>query len=215
MIRIENAVFPSPDQLEFVTIAIRNPYASWGKSDSKMKRYWFEVGEADLDLMARLSRAGDDHGKYLRMLPVMCEIIAPTFWLFQLDTYKVGTVSNSCSKMHNIQSKPFDLADFYHDRMEESGISKLCDVIEELNWQRDMFNKTKDFVYWYGIMNLLPQSYMQRRSWTANYQTLKHIYHGRKNHRLDGWHEFCRWVENKVPYAKELIICEETNENQK
>ena len=212
MLKIERDVFPSDEQWEAVVRGVRNPYASWGKSDSK----WistvdihdaFQIGEADLALMKKLANAGNDHGKFMRMLPVICDITAPTVWLLQLDTYKVGTVSDSCSKMHSIQKETFTLDMFKHDDMADETITVMMNVIGELNRCRDLYNETKDVRYWNSMINLLPESYMQKRTWSGNYQVLKQIYHARKNHKLGEWHTFCDWIKT-VPYA-ELITGEE------
>lgn len=223
MIKIDNTVTPSGEQWEAVVRGVRNPFNSWDRSDSRWDRSWewvdndhqvvkvndrFNIGKADMTLMTKLANAGDDHGKFLRMLPVICDIEAPTFWLLQLDTYKLGTVSDSCSKMHTITNRDFELSDFCFEDMDDESLPSLADTIKDLNVCRSMYNVTKNQKYWNSIMLMLPQSYMQRRTWSANYQTLRHIYNGRKNHKLYGWHQFCDWIKT-LPYAQELICGDE------
>ena len=213
MIYIEDTVLPSDDQWEAVVHGVRNPYASWDREDSK----WvstvqpsdaFQIGEKDLALMAKLSKAGNDHGKFMRMLPVICSISAPlTFWK-HLDQYKVGTVTDSTSTMHCIQNIPFNLNTFSHEGMDSETMTVLTNVIAELNRCRYLYNETKDPKYWNSMINLLPESLMQLRTWSGNYQVLKNIYHARKNHRLGDWHIFCDWIKT-LPYARELITYEE------
>ena len=211
MIKIENVVTPSPEQWEAVIMGCRNPFNSWGKSDSEWNVEHpdiYYVGKKDLTLMNRLANAGDDHGKFMRMLPVIVDITAPFYWWKQLDTYKIGTVSDSCSTMHMLTSRPFEHGDFSFDycgeEIENAYMGVLNRLWEHWNDQKDEEEKKK---IWYMINELLPNCYNQKRTWSANYQTLKHIYHARKNHKLGEWHDFCHWVES-LPYAKELILGE-------
>ena len=216
---------------------MRNPMNSWEKSDSfipcwhKTKchecevnqkcAYYFEDGEPykkgefigpnDLDLMTRLRKGGSDDRKYLRMITVYLDITAPLYWWKEFDTYKVGTVANSCSTMHKIAAKEFTLDDFSHEHL--LGIAKddLCGTTAVLNHFRKLYIETKDKKYWWQMIQLLPTSYNQRRTVMLNYEVLVNMYHARRNHKLDEWHTFCDWVES-LPYS-ELIIGKEKNED--
>ena len=208
---------------------MRNPMNSWDKSDTlyipfshcdeendlEMAKLCGEVapviGKNDLALMKKLSKAGTDHAKFLRMINVTCDITAPMFWWFEYDTYKVGTVKNSCSKMHKIHIKPFLYDDFTHEGIDEVTTDypelkrifrNYIETIEEL---RLLFNKTQEKKYWRALIEMLPESYNMRATVFTNYQVLKTIYHARKNHKLNEWHDFCRWCET-LPYFKEVCI---------
>ena len=214
---------------------MRNPLNSWGKSDSRFcgeidsdcedcgygkqnslpcpNHDTLVIGKNDLALMKRLGNAGPDHGKFLRMINVTMDVCAPLYWWKEADTYKVGTVANSCSTMHKIHSKEFTLDDFSHehlkDEWENCGTYKYClmTTIAHLNHARDKFLETKNKHYWWNMIQLLPSSYNQLRTVQLNYQVLKSMYHARKNHKLDEWREFCKWIET-LPYS-ELITGEE------
>ena len=211
MIKIENVVTPSPEQWEAVIMGCRNPFNSWEKSDSEWNVEHpdiYYVGKKDLTLMNRLANAGDDHGKFMRMLPVIVDITAPFYWWKQMDTYKIGTVADSCSTMYMLTSRPFEHGDFSFDYCGEEIENAYMGVLNRLweHWkdQKDEEEKKK---IWYMINELLPNCYNQKRTWSANYQTLKHIYHSRKNHKLGEWKTFTDWIAT-LPYAKELIIGE-------
>nr|DAQ62527.1 MAG TPA: hypothetical protein [Caudoviricetes sp.] len=161
------------------------------------------IGKNDLDLMIRLRNAGTDHRKFMRMITVTADITAPLYWYKEYDTYKVGTVANSCSTMHKIQAKEFTLDDFSHEYLNEKSLYMLNDTIQYLNAVREAFIETKDKHYWWQMIQLLPSSYNQRRTVMLNYEVLTNIYHARKNHKLDEWHTFCDWIE-ELPYS-ELI----------
>ena len=203
---------------------MRNPKNSWGKSDSEWKFYGgdsykgiFEIGKNDLDLMKRLRNAGTDHRKYLRMITVYCDITAPLYWWKEFDTYKVGTVANSCSTMHKIHAKEFTLNDFSHEHLNPHAIDVLNKTIDELNNYRDFYvawegcdislkkmyelSDRKDA--WWQMIQLLPSSYNQKRTVELNYEVLANMYKSRKNHKLDEWHTFCDWI-NTLPHS-ELI----------
>ena len=193
---------------------IRNPLNSWDKSDSAHDfqcdecmgfARCYKVGENDLALMRKLAHAGDDHGKFARFINVTVDVTAPTYWWLEFDTYKVGTVSNSCSKMHKIHEKEFSVDDFSHEHLDKYPIELLSETIRVLNVARREFLETKDKKYWWYLIQLLPMSYNQRRTVQLNYQVLNRIYNARKNHKLDEWHEFCDWVE-KLPYFKEIYL---------
>lgn len=212
MIKIENVVTPSDEQWEAVTRSVRNPYNSWSKSDT----FWEDadpscailIGENDLTLMKRLANAGDDHGKFMRMLPVIVDITAPFYWWKQLDTYKIGTVSDSCSTMHMLTARPFKVEDFSFDYSGEEISKTFVAMLNDL-WALWSISEGEDKQkIWYTINEMLPNCYNQKRTWSANYQTLKHIYHARKNHKLGEWKTFTDWIAT-LPYAKELIIGEE------
>ena len=172
------------------------------------------IGSNDLALMKKLVDAGSDHSKFMRMLVVYCDINAPLYWWKEHDTYKVGTVANSCSTMHKIHAKAFDRDDFswehlFNDDREACSfyLDTLDIVIGALNDARTQYCRTKDKRYWKQMIQLLPSSYNQKRTVEVNYAVLRNMYHARKNHRLDEWHAFCEWVES-LPYAKELITGE-------
>ena len=165
----------------------------------------FVIGEKDLKLMHQLALAGDDHGKFARFINVTVDITAPLYWWKEFDTYKVGTVSNSCSTMHKIHEKEFSVDDFSHEHLGKNPTVFLLETIRALNVARREFLETKDKKYWWYLIQLLPSSYNQRRTVQLNYQVLNRIYHARKNHKLDEWHEFCAWVE-KLPYFKEIYL---------
>ena len=215
MLKIENVVTPSDIWWEVVASGTRNAYGSWDKSDSEEYYGIFFLGDKDLELMSKLANAGDDHGKFMRQLPVICEITAPHYFWPQLDQYKVGTVTNSTSKMHSLLKKPFEESDFSFDSSwmtdDSAGI-----VIDSLNRLRNSYLATvkpeDKRAIWDLILEILPMSYNQMRTWSGNYQVLRHIYHARKNHKLGEWHEFCEWIET-LPYAKELIVGEKKEEN--
>lgn len=230
-IKLKNVVLASPEQMEFSIKGMRNPMNSWEKSDSgrgcdgklceshcAFSSQWcgntpkYVVGENDHSLMQRLSNAGTEHRKYLRMMPVYVRITAPLYWWKEFDTYKVGTVANSCSTMHKIAEKEFTLEDFSCEHLmdfEEKGklrfspLGTLQNTIDELNDCRDLYLKTKDKAYWWQLIQLLPSSYNQTRNVMLNYEVLANVYRQRKGHKLDEWREFCKWIES-LPYS-ELI----------
>jgi hypothetical protein len=197
----------------------RNPMNSWDKSDSTCDDCRRDcptrdcvdcdvyVGLNDHKLLCGLANAGPDHGKFLRMITVSLDITAPLYWWKEFDTYKVGTVANSCSTMHKIHAKQFTFDDFSHDHL-DLGLGVLGTVIDYLNVYRDEFLSTKDKKYWWQMIQLLPSSYNQRRTVMLNYQVLKTMFHARKNHKLDEWREFCDWIRT-LPYF-ELITGELT-----
>lgn len=192
---------------------MRNPMNSWDKSDTEFNPVIsgiganpVEVGPNDLDLMKRLLNAGNDHSKFMRMITVTVDITAPLYWWKEFDTYKVGTVANSCSTMHKIQAKEFTLEDFSHEHLsndKNAGLGVLLTVIEALNLNRELFISSKDKSFWYNMIQLLPSSYNQKRTVQLNYAVLRNIYHSRRNHKLDEWHTFCDFIKT-LPYS-ELI----------
>ncbi len=210
---------------------MRNPMNSWEQSDSGWdesiyhndKEYItvmsedfsdYEVGPNDQDLMKRLRNAGTDHRKFMRMITVYVDITAPLYWWKEFDTYKVGTVANSCSTMHKIADKEFTLEDFSCEHLNDEDISSLHKVwmtpldilrctIEMLNAYRESYLETKDKQDWWQMIQLLPSSYNQRRTVMLNYEVLANMYRSRKNHKLDEWHVFCDWIKS-LPYS-ELI----------
>lgn len=213
---------------------MRNPMNSWEKSDTKWETHWgndrvmntnhkfmfdskLVIGPNDLDLMTRLRNSGTDHRKFMRMITVYLDITAPLYWWKEFDTYKVGTVANSCSTMHKIADKEFTLDDFSHEHLfhnvNDAEIwlnidfpNVLENVIFYLNKARELYLKTKDKKYWWQMIQLLPSSYNQRRTIMLNYEVLTNIYKSRRNHKLDEWHTFCDWIED-LPYS-ELITSE-------
>lgn len=185
----------------------RNPMNSWNKMDSYYDENGnFVLGENDLSLATRLRNAGTaDHRKYLRQIFVSADILAPMYWWKEYDTYKVATVANSTSTMHKIHSKPFELNDFSHDHLGNVELELFKTYVHSLETIRLQYIDTKDRELWYALIQMLPSSYNQLRTCTFNYETLINMYKSRKNHKLDEWKEFCKWVET-LPYAKELII---------
>ena len=208
---------------------MRNPWNSWEKSDSAMcegadgfedctihaagvcprhsdfRHDIFCVGKDDFALMKKLVSAGTDHSKFMRMINVTVDITAPMFWWSEYDTYKVGTVRNSCSKMHTIHIKPFDIDDFTHEGCDKipAAIDTLMYVVGECEHLRQLYNDTEQKKYWRAIIELLPESFNMRATVQLNYAVLRNMYHARKNHPLDEWCDFCRWIET-LPYS-ELI----------
>ena len=152
-------------------------------------------------LMQKLFKGGTEHRKYLRQIFVSLDITDPLYWWKEFDTYKVGTVANSCSTMHKIQAKEFTQDDFSHDHLAEDSLMVLDVVIGQLNAARMVFNATQEKEEWWQMIQLLPSSYNQKRTVLLNYAVLKNIYHSRKNHKLDEWHDFCHWIEG-LPYSK-------------
>ena len=205
MLKIEKTIV---DGWEAAIRGMRNPLNSWDKRDSRFN--WeigrIVIGENDLALMKKLAKAGPDHGKFLRMINVTCDITAPLYWWKEYDTYKVGTVANSCSTMHKIHAKKFTLDDFSHEHLTAKAEKCLLTTIEVLNDYRNTFLDLKDKRYWWQMIQLLPTSYNQKRTVQLNYQVLKNMYHSRKNHKLDEWHTLCAWIEN-LPYFME--VCDE------
>ena len=212
MLKIEKTVLPSPEQWEIIIEGMRNPMNSWEKSDSVLGYVvenrntvgiHNEIGKADHDLMMSLARGGAVHAKYRRMIPVYLTINAPLYWWKEFDTYKVGTVCNSCSTMHKIQAKEFTLDDFSHEHLCLSSKKVMAKVVDALNIERQIFLNTKNKESWWQMIQLLPTSYNQKRTVMLNYEVLVNIYHSRKNHKLDEWHTFCDWIR-QLPYS-ELI----------
>ena len=225
MITIENT---DVSGWEAAIRGMRNPMNSWDKSDSSSIRIMDEItdecigfeyliGDNDLKLMKSLSKAGSDHGKFLRMINVTVDITAPLYWWKEFDTYKVGTVANSCSTMHKIHAKEFTLDDFSYEHLTHySHNGELCrdwlgdleDTIDDLNFARAKFLETKDKLYWWQMIQLLPTSYNQKRTIQLNYQVLKSMYFARKDHKLDEWHTLCDWMLT-LPFFKEICVNEQ------
>ena len=237
MIKIENVVTPSPEQWKALIFGARNAMNSWDRSDSKFYEDvdfdpddyvgpgMYLIGPNDYELMMRLRNAGTDHRKFMRMITIYLNITAPLYWWKEFDTYKVGSVANSCSTMHKIHAKEFMLEDFSYEHLlepkdvhvpndsccnpnwEGCGIIAPFDILEEtvnmLNKARKMFLETKDKRYWWQMIQLLPSSYNQKRTVMLNYEVLANIYKSRKDHKLDEWRDFCSWIET-LPYS-ELI----------
>ena len=218
MIKLEHGVFASPEQLIFIIEGMRNPMNSWDKSDSELNKEVeldlapsFYLGDNDKALMKKLAKAGTDHRKFMRMMPVYVRITAPLYWWKEFDTYKVGTVANSCSTMHKIQAEEFKWGDFSNTHLthtdsrhmdeNEDAMNALQVVINSLNYNRNKYLETKDKKYWWQMIQLLPSSYNQTRNVMLNYEVLANIYKSRKNHKLDEWRDFCKWIEEKVPYS--------------
>ncbi|OKZ57527.1 MAG: hypothetical protein BHV91_04905 [Clostridiales bacterium 44_9] len=188
----------------------RNPMNSWGRMDSGYDENGnFILGDNDMSLAKRLARAGSDHRKFLRQIFVSVDITAPLYWWKEFDTYKVGTVANSCSTMHKIHSKPFDRSDFSCDRLDSEGLEVLDSLVAYLEKERQKFVADQaDKQPWHNMIQLLPTSYNQMRTVTLNYENLISIYYARRNHKLAEWHTLCDWIMN-LPYAKELIAVKE------
>lgn len=223
MIKIENTEVVG---WEHAIRGMRNPLNSWDKMDSHdctcdcpvveglqepsieckeaLEKSAFCVGENDYDLMMRLAKAGPEHAKYRRMIVVYADVTAPLYWWKEYDTYKVGTVANSCSTMHKIHSKQFELADFSHEHLTIASSLALQEVIYNLNYWRAQYeladtDKVRKECWW-QLIQMLPSSYNQRRTLMLNYEVLANIYKQRKSHKLDEWTEFCKWIED-LPYS--------------
>ena len=218
MLTIENA------QLFGFQAAIRgmrNPKNSWEKGDSTFELntddrgvQTIDLGPADLKLASALANSGPDDGKFLRMIHVQLDVTAPLYWHKEADQYKVGTVTDSCSTMHKIHAKEFDVNDFSHEHVEEltgddynMSYDFLLRTVDILNYYRKKFLETGDKVYWWQLIQLLPSSYNQKRTIMLNYEVLANIYKSRQNHKLDEWHTFCDWIK-MLPYS-ELITGKE------
>ncbi|PNH20953.1 hypothetical protein B6K86_02545 [Lachnospiraceae bacterium] len=213
MIKFENVVLASPEQMEFIIEGMRNPMNSWDKSDSHTCRQdgsfcmecghknGYCLGQNDRSLMQRLSNSGTDHRKFMRMMPVYVRITAPLYWWKEFNTYKIGTVVNSCSTMHKIAEKEFTLEDFSTDHLIDVSILGVEALIDYLNVSREAYVETKDKKYWWQMIQLLPSSYNQTRNVMMNYEVLANIYKSRKDHKLDEWREFCKWIET-LPYSE-------------
>lgn len=221
MLKIEKFVTMSPEQWEIVIEGMRNPKNSWDRSDSWVTHiedpeiletadFEFFLGENDEKLMTSLAKGGPVHAKYRRMMPVWVTLTAPLYWWKEFDTYKVGTVANSCSTMHKIHAKEFTLEDFSHEHMRPRTLKRLMDDIEELNFWRDIYlnggmvdlddgnaevfePRSKDA--WWQMIQLLGSNYNQKRTVMVNYEVLHNIYESRRYHKLDEWHTFCDWIE--------------------
>lgn len=215
MIKIENVVTPSPEQWKSIIMGARNPMNSWNRSDSTFDSE-FKMGDNDYDLLLRLAKAGGPHAKYRRMIVVYIDLIAPLFLYKEVDTYKIGTVCNSCSTMHKIHAKKFEVEDFTHENLTVSGTEALMHTIATLEKTRKLYVnyetddnggylKPPKETLWRQIIELLPDSYNQRRTYMMNYEVLSAMYRYRKNHKLDEWRDFCKWIET-LPYS-ELITC--------
>ena len=202
MIKFENTEVMN---FEGAIRGMRNPLNSWDKSDSFDNFGHYIIGPNDLALMKKLIKAGSDHRKFMRQIFVSVDITAPLYWWKEFDTYKVATVSNSCSTMHKIHDKEFTLEDFSTEHLTEASLDVLGITIGHLNICRDVFVTMKNKDFWWQMIQLLPTSYNQRRTITLNYETLYNIYGSRRNHKLDEWRVgFMEWIES-LPYAKELI----------
>lgn len=219
MIKVENIeVFGIDGAMR----GMRNPLNSWDKADTTMyqdhDREFINIGYNDLNLATRLVKAGTEHRKFLRMIHIQMDVIAPLYWWKEADTYKVGTTINSCSTMHKIAAKEFTLDDFSHEHLiddqddfenENGQVSSYkdflyYDVLDVLNTARRQYLETKDKKYWWQMIQLLPSSYNQRRTWDISMETLLSILHQRKGHKLDEWNEFRDICLEQVPYLKEF-----------
>lgn len=202
---------------------MRNPLNSWDKADSayasdvertdtniaaygtKLNRYDFIIGQNDLALCLKLIKAGSEHRKFLRMIHVQMDITAPLYWWKEFDTYKVATTSNSCSTMHKIAAKPFELNDFSREHLSELGDEVLEDIVDHMNFWRDKYlENPSDKRIWWQMIQLLPTSYNQRRTIDMNMETVLNILHQRSHHKLDEWIELCATMLKKIPYCKEF-----------
>ena len=203
MLKIERS---SVMNLDNAIRGARNPMNSWGKSDSYYDEDGkFILGPVDVDFGHRLAVSGSDHRKFLRQVFVSVDITAPLYWWKEFDTYKVGTVANSCSTMHKIHAKAFDRDDFSHDRLDEGGLALLDATVAYLEAERQKFLANKeDRQPWHNMIQMLPSSYNQMRTVTLNYENLINIYYARRNHKLAEWHTLCDWILT-LPCAKEWI----------
>lgn len=200
-------------------IGMRNPMNSWDKIDTVKlvngETVSFPIGDNDLGLMTRLASAGPDHRKFARMMTVYVDITAPLYWWKEFDTYKVGTVANSCSTMHKISAKEFTLDDFSCEHLLDRADTPLgryspCSILDmtiaTLNSYRELYVQTKDKKYWWQMIQLLPSSYNQKRTVMLNYEVLNNMYNSRKNHKLDEWQHFCNFIHDDIPYFREIML---------
>ena len=211
MLKIENWTVHG---LDAAVHGMRNPMNSWERSDSHFAvvdgmdcRKKFVVGEKDRDLMMKLAKGGPVHAKYRRMVQVWVDITAPLYFWKEFDTYKVGTVANSCSTMHTIHKRPLVLEDFSHEHLGKRGMAHLLRTINEINYHREMYLEQNDKLSWWQMIQLLPSSFNQKRTVMMSYEVLTNIYRWRKDHRLDEWHTLCDWIRG-LPCA-EIIMMEE------
>lgn len=240
MLKIENTEVVG---FEAASRGMRNPMNSWDRGDTEFhggvvrfdtcnerwedNGYTMSLGSNDLDLMTRLRNAGTDHRKFMRMIVVYLDITAPLYWWKEFDTYKVGTVANSCSTMHKIADKEFDVNDFSHEHLTiRQSTDILKETVDALNVFRDVYLNggilryengnmrcfgKKDKEIWWQMIQLLPSSYNQRRTVMLNYEVLANMYKSRRNHKLDEWHTFCDWIE-RLPYSELITGKEENND---
>ena len=205
MIKIENIDVYG---FEAAIRGARNPMNSWNRMDSCYNNGEFEIGENDYKLLKNLTIAGPEHRKWNRMVTVTMDITAPLYWWKEYDTYKVGTVANSCSTMHKIQAKKFELDDFSYEHLLDNSLDALVDVIDILNYHREAFNTYEDEYahdkkdYWWQMIQLLPTSYNQKRTVHLNYEVLGTIYHQRRHHKLTEWVDFCKVMKEELPYSE-------------
>lgn len=222
MLKIERVVEPNGSIVEQVIRGMRNPMNSWLQSDSDFVNFYGEkddepsrifyvdeyvkyfCGPKDTSLMQSLAHAGSSHRKFMRMIPVYCDVTAPLYWWKEMDTYRMGVEKNSCSTMHRIHAKAFELDDFSHDMLSPESLGALQATVDFLNTQRERYLENKDKRDWYQLIQLLPSSYNQMRTMMFSYEALSKIWHERKDHKLNEWHTFCRWIET-LPLAKEII----------
>lgn len=211
MIKIERV---SVMNLENAIRGARNPLNSWGRSDSFYdEKGNYVLGPNDLDLAMRLAKAGNDHRKFLRQIFVSVDITAPLYWWKEFDTYKVGTVANSCSTMHKIHHKKFERDDFSCEKMDEGALAVLDAVIEYMEGERVKFcEDKKNKQAWINMIQMLPTSYNQMRTVTLNYENLINMYYARRTHKLHEWHDLCDWIMS-LPYAEQLIAVKSEGEN--
>ena len=206
MIKIDNMIFPSALQWMAVIHGCRNPYESWAKSDSGIQvNEEIYIGDSDLALMRRLAKAGSDHRKFLRQLPVIMDVTAPLYFWKEADQYKVGTVTNSCSTMHTLHKRDLTADDFSCEYC--PGV--IGGVIETINGWRKRYIETNDKKYWYAMIQLLPESFNQTRTLSCNYEVLWNMYCARKSHKLNEWVQFCQTIVREIPYFAEIFEIEE------
>ena len=201
MLRVENI-----DTFGFINAmrGMRNPMNSWGRQDSYYVDGKEVIGPNDLDLLIRLTKAGTEHRKALRMMHIQMDITAPLYWWKEFDTYKIGTTANSCSTMHKIQEKEFELDDFSHEHLDVIGRNCLEGTITILNTYRDFYNEGKDKTDWWGMIQLLPSSYNQTRTVDINYEVALNMLKQRQSHKLDEWTILCNAMVRELPYLSQL-----------
>lgn len=250
MIKLEHTVLPSPEQMQFVIEGMRNPMNSWSKSDSGYRcvhyckelcnvectgddlcqqNREYKLGYNDHTLMLKLAKSGTDHRKYMRMMPVYVRITAPLYWYKEFDTYKIGTVSNSCSTMHKIAEKEFTADDFSNEHLDLDNYDLLKQTISRLNHYREIYInggmveypdcgrqifEPKNKRIWWQMIQLLPSGYNQTRNVMMNYEVLSNIYKSRQNHKLDEWREFCKWIKT-LPYSDLILTAAGVKEGEK
>lgn len=214
MLKIERYSLNNPEQMDMVIMGTRNAMNSWDRSDTTYSAdgKYMALGENDHNLMDKLAKAGPSHRKYLRMMTVYVDVTAPLYWWKEFDTYKVGTVANSCSTMHRLTHKEFELDDFSHEHLNKWSLQSLKEIVRQMNYCRNLYLAEKDPELkkdaWWQMIQLMPTSYNQKRTVMLNFEVLANIYSTRRGHKLDEWKVFLDWIDS-LPYSELITGCDE------